>query len=81
MLFQETKLASREGIFKNATGNSLLTKFTQTFQEQGAQLAMRKHFFVPSLAMYHGENTYILVVNPVPTQLIVIDILKIDPVS
>ena len=58
-----------------------MTKFDQTFQEQGSQLALRKLYFVPSFAIFHGENTYLLVVNPIPTKLIVIDILKMDPTS
>ena len=48
------------------------------FQEQGAQLALRKHFFVPSFEVYHGENTFVLVANPTPTKLIFFDLVKTD---
>jgi hypothetical protein len=68
-------------MFKTNTGGKMFSKLAQTFKEQGSQLALRKQFFVPSFAIYQGENTYLLVVNPIPTKLMVIDTLKMDQAS
>ena len=59
-------------------GKAIVAKFTLLLQESGAQLAIRKHFFEPSFEIYNGVDTFVLVVNPKPTKLMFIDVLKIE---